>query len=100
MLTDSQWKDCIRGHLDYITGKNVESVIFLVTQNYVIEYTIWNSIQEKEESDNNTANTHVNPQRGPVDVINDYLVELGKVLVNKKLKSGHLLSPNSGIRFE
>lgn len=83
-LTNTQWKEIICKHLEYVVGDNVNSVIFLATQNYVIEYTTWDSINEKEESDNN---------------IRSIQVELGKTLVNKQLQPGRLLSPGSGIRF-
>lgn len=89
-FSDYEWKECIRGHLDFISYQNVVSVIFLATKDYYVEYTLWNSVNDKEESDRNTSKTEVDPRRGPYDVINDRLVEVGKIVVNLELKNGRL----------
>lgn len=100
LTPDQEWKDQVAKHIQYLNQQRVVSQVVLLTSDYYMEYTKWESLEDKYQSDSNTIITIVDPVYGPVDLIQDSLIEAQEVIIDSYLKPGSLLQPDAGLSFQ
>ena len=77
-VSNERWIESVKSHIARMQNKNSEALIFLVTADYLMEYSLW----EK-----------------PTDVFDPEFEQTSALIFNHQIRAGLELKPDAGLKF-
>ncbi len=97
-FSDEEFKSSIRSHIEHLLDHQVKGLLLLATQQYVMEYALWENTENQELADATTT-LNRNGRAGP-DVVDDELVEItSRTVMNTLLQCGRQIEYGMGLRY-
>lgn len=78
-ISGSRWLDGITQHVERVSAQKPEALIFLVNEDYVLEYSLWAT---------------------GADRFDPHFEAVSQLILNSQLFDGRTLQPDSGIKFK
>ena len=78
-ISAGRWLDGVTQHLERVSAQNPEALIFLVDEDYVMEYSLWST---------------------GADRFDPHFEAVSQLVLNSQLFEGRILEPDTGIKFK